>query len=80
MMDDMNKKYLATKISYETASVADLIQSHQDLLEQDDQIQSIISLGRKSMDFFMSIEEDSRVLYEVTQVKRRILQFLGLVD
>jgi hypothetical protein len=79
-MDDMNKKLTTAKIGYQTASVADLIQSHQDLLEQDDQIQSIISLGRKSMDFFMSIENDSRVLYEVTQVKRRILQFLGLID
>ena len=79
-MDDMNKKLTTAKIGYQTASVADLIQSHQDLLEQDDQIQSIISLGRKSMDFFMSIENDSRVLYEVTQVKQRILQFLELID
>ena len=68
------------QLGIDANEVANLIQSHQDILEQDDSICEAISGGRSSMEFFIALGDDSRALYEVRQTKEAVMRFLGLKD
>ena len=65
-------------VGIEATQVADLIQCHQDVLQQDDQIVADISNARLSLEFFMALKEDNRAYYEAKNIKHKILQHLGL--
>lgn len=65
-------------VGIEATQVADLIQYHQDVLQQDDQIVADISNARLSLEFFMALKEDNRAYYEAKNIKQKILQHLGL--
>ena len=67
------------QIAVGSSEIADLILNHQDLLETNDEIVENINTGRKSMEFFMALGEAPRALYEVKNIKQKILQHLGLV-
>jgi len=66
-------------VGIESTQVADLIQYHQDVLKEDEQIVEDISNARLSLQFFMSLGEDNRAYYEAKNIKQKILQHLGLV-
>ena len=66
------------QLGIDANEVANLIHSHQDILEQDDSICEVISGGRSSMEFFITLGDDSRALYEVRQTKEAVMRFLGL--
>ena len=65
-------------VGIESTQVADLIQHHQDVLKEDEQIVEDISNARLSLQFFMSLGEDNRAYYEAKNIKHKILQHLGL--
>jgi|TARA_R110000824_G_scaffold337173_2_gene523671 hypothetical protein len=67
-------------VGIESTAVADLIQGHQDILETNDKLVEDINIARKSMEFFMALDEAPRALYEATLIKSEILRFLGLID
>ena len=66
-------------VGIEATQVADLIQNHQDVLQEDEQIVTDISNARLSLEFFMALKEDNRAYYEAKNIKQKILQHLGLV-
>jgi hypothetical protein len=66
-------------VGIEATQVADLIQNHQDILQEDEKIVEDITNARLSLQFFMSIEEDNRAYYEAKNIKHKIMQHLGLV-
>lgn len=66
-------------VGIEATAIADLIQNHQDILQEDKRIVEDISNARMSLQFFMSLEEDNRAYYEAKNIKHKILQHLGLV-
>jgi|TARA_R110000765_G_scaffold275775_2_gene374009 hypothetical protein len=66
-------------VGIEATQVADLIQNHQDILQEDDGIVENIANARMSLQFFMSLEEDNRAYYEAKNIKHKIMQHLGLV-
>ena len=66
-------------VGIEATAIADLIQNHQDILQEDERIVEDISNARMSLQFFMSLEEDNRAYYEAKNIKHKILQHLGLV-
>lgn len=65
-------------VGIEATQVADLIQNHQDVLQEDEQIVTDISNARLSLEFFMALKEDNRAYYEAKNIKHKILQHLGL--
>ena len=65
-------------VGIEATQVADLIQNHQDVLQEDEQIVTDISNARLSLEFFMALKEDNRAYYEAKNIKQKILQHLGL--
>ena len=65
-------------VGIEATQVADLIQHHQDVLKEDEQIVEDISNARLSLEFFMALKEDNRAYYEAKNIKQKILQHLGL--
>ena len=75
----MNDKDIEAQLGLTSRSVADLIEQHQDILEQDDDICEVINLSRKSLEFFLAQDDDSRALYEAKSTQKAILSFLGLV-
>ncbi len=66
-------------VGIEANAVADLICNNQDILEKDDDIVENINVARKSMEFFMSLQENNRAYYEAKNIKEKIMQHLGLV-
>jgi hypothetical protein len=66
-------------VGIESTQVADLIQHHQDVLKEDEQIVADITTARLSLEFFMALKEDNRAYYEAKNIKQKILQHLGLV-
>ena len=73
-------KDIKALVGIEATQVADLIQGHQDILETSDEIVERINGARKSMEFFMALDEAPRALYEATNIKNEILGFLGLSE
>ena len=73
-------KDIKALVGIESHAVAELIQGHQDVLETNDEIVENINMARKSMEFFMALDEAPRALYEVNTLKNEILGFLGLID
>ena len=67
------------QIAIGSGEVANLIETHQDLLEENDEICEIVSLGRHSLEFFLASKESERALWEVNNTKEKVMQFLGLV-
>ena len=65
-------------VGIESTEVANLIQAHQDILQEDDKIVEDISNARLSLEFFMALKEDNRAYYEAKNIKHKILQHLGL--
>ncbi len=65
-------------VGIESTEVANLIQAHQDILQEDDKIVEDITNARLSLEFFMSLKEDNRAYYEAKNIKHKILQHLGL--
>ena len=65
-------------VGIESTQVADLIQHHQDVLKEDEQIVADITTARLSLEFFMALKEDNRAYYEAKNIKQKILQHLGL--
>ena len=75
----MNDKDIEAQLGLTSRSVADLIEEHQDVLEKDDDICEVINTSRKTLEFFLALDDDSRALYEATNCRKAILSYLGLV-
>jgi hypothetical protein len=73
-------KDIKALVGIESTAVADLIHGHQDVLETSDEIVERINVARKSMEFFIALDEAPRALYEATHIKNEILGFLGLSE
>ena len=73
-------KDIKALVGIESTAVADLIQGHQDVLETSDEIVESINIARKSVEFFIALDEAPRALYEATNIKNEILGFLGLSE
>ena len=67
------------QIALGSGEVANLIETHQDLLEADDHMCEVISFGRHSLEFFLALNDAERALWEVNNTKEKVMQFLGLV-
>ena len=67
------------QIAISSSEVANLIEMHQDILEQNDAVCEVIRLGRYSLEFFIASEDIERALWEVNNTKEKVMQFLGLV-
>ena len=65
-------------VGIESTEVANLIQAHQDILQEDDKIVEDITNARLSLEFFMALKENNRAYYEAKNIKQKILQHLGL--
>ncbi len=66
------------QIALGSTEVANLIELHQDLMEDNDDICEVINLGRHSLEFFIASGNEQRALYEVLNTKAKIMRFLGL--
>ncbi len=67
------------QIALGSGEVATLIETHQDILEQDDAICEVVTLGRHSLEFFIASGDEQRALYEVLNTKEKLMKFLGLI-
>jgi len=67
------------QIAIGSNEVANLIELHQDLLEDNDKICQIVHIGRCSLEFFMASGNDTRALYEVLNTRIKLMEFLGLM-
>jgi hypothetical protein len=72
-------KDIKALVGIESNAVAELIQNHQDILQEDDQIVASITNARLSLEFFMALKENNRAYYEARNIRQEILQHLGLV-
>lgn len=75
----MNDKDIQAQLGLTSRSVADLIEQHQDVLEESDEICETINSSRESLEFFLALGEESRALYEAKNCQQQILSYLGLV-
>ena len=75
----MNDEDIQAQLGLTSRSVADLIDQHQDALEESDEICETINLSRKTLEFFLALGEESRALYEAKNCQKQILSYLGLV-
>ena len=69
---------LRTQIELNSADVGRLLEYNQEFLEKDDDVCDAINNCRESMEFFLSIGEENRALYEILTTKRIILNYLGI--
>ena len=69
---------LRTQIELNSADVGRLLEYNQEFLEKDDDVCDAINNCRESMEFFLSIGEENRALYEILSTKRIILNYLGI--
>jgi hypothetical protein len=67
------------QIAIGSSEVANLIETHKDVLEEDGAICEVVRLGRYSLEFFLASEDAERALWEVNNTKEKVMQFLGLV-
>ena len=75
----MNDKDIQAQLGLTSRLVADLIEQHQDVLEENDEICETINSSRESLEFFLALGEESRALYEAKNCQQQILSYLGLV-
>ena len=75
----MNDKDIQAQLGLTSRSVADLIEQHQDVLEENDEICETINLSRKTLEFFLALGDENRALYEAKNCQKQILSYLGLV-
>ena len=75
----MKDKDIEAQLGLTSRSVADLIEQHQDVLEESDEICETINSSRESLEFFLALGEESRALYEAKNCQQQILSYLGLV-
>tara|TARA_Y100001937_G_scaffold68305_1_gene93321 strand:+ start:956 stop:1183 length:228 start_codon:yes stop_codon:yes gene_type:complete len=75
----MNDKDIEAQLGLTSRSVADLIEEHQDILSEDDNICEVINVSRNTLEFFLALGDESRALYEARNCRKSILTFLGLV-
>ena len=68
------------KLKVKACQIADLIQIHNDLIEDDRKICESIECSRKTTEFFLSIDDVSRARYEAEHCFKMVMNFLGLVD
>tara|TARA_R110000824_G_scaffold233677_1_gene421982 strand:+ start:250 stop:468 length:219 start_codon:yes stop_codon:yes gene_type:complete len=66
------------QISLGSTEIANLIETHQDLMEDNDAICEVVNLGRHSLEFFIALNDKERALYEVLNTKAKLMRFLGL--
>ena len=67
------------QIAIGSGEIATLIETHKDLMEENDDICEVVSWGRHSLEFFLASEDAERALWEVNNTKEKVMQFLGLV-
>ena len=75
----MKDKDIQAQLGLTSRSVADLIEQHQDALEESDEICETINLSRKTLEFFLALGDENRALYEAKNCQKQILSYLGLV-
>ena len=75
----MKDKDIQAQLGLTSRSVADLIDQHQDALEESDEICEVINLSRKTLEFFLALGDENRALYEAKNCQKQILSYLGLV-
>ena len=75
----MKDKDIQAQLGLTSRSVADLIDQHQDALEESDEICETINLSRKTLEFFLALGDENRALYEAKNCQQQILSYLGLV-
>ena len=75
----MKDKDIEAQLGLTSRSVASLIEDHQDILSEDDDMCEIINTSRESLEFFLKVGDESRALYEARNCRKSILTYLGLV-
>jgi len=75
----MKDKDIQAQLGLTSRSVADLIDQHQDALEESDEICEVINISRKTLEFFLGLGDANRALYEAKNCQQQILSYLGLV-
>jgi|TARA_R110000851_G_scaffold1035_1_gene3594 hypothetical protein len=65
-------------VGLEANAVADLIQYHESILAKDKRLIADIGVARRSLEFFITLNEDNRAYYEARNIKIKILESLGL--
>ena len=75
----MKDQDIQAQLGLTSRSVADLIDQHQDALEESDEICESIELSRKTLEFFLALGDENRALYEAKNCQKQILSYLGLV-
>jgi len=75
----MKDKDIQAQLGLTSRSVADLIDQHQDALEESDEICEVINISRKTLEFFLALGDENRALYEAKNCQKQILSYLGLV-
>ena len=75
----MKDQDMQAQLGLTSRSVADLIDQHQDALEESDEICETINLSRKTLEFFLALGDENRALYEAKNCQKQILSYLGLV-
>ena len=75
----MNDKDIQAQLGLTSRSVAELIDQHQDALEESDEICEVINISRKTLEFFLALGDENRALYEAKNCQKQILSYLGLV-
>jgi len=67
------------QIAIGSGEVANLIETHQDVLEENDAICEIVTWGRQSLEFCLASGNHEKALWEVNNTKEKVMQFLGLI-
>ena len=75
----MKDKDIQAQLGLTSRSVADLIDQHQDALEESDEMCEVINISRKTLEFFLALGDENRALYEAKNCQKQILSYLGLV-
>lgn len=75
----MNNDDIQNEIGMASRAIADLIDNHQDILEQDEDIKAKINLARYSLEFFLQLKEEKKALWEARQCQETIMKRLGLI-
>ena len=74
----MSEDELDNLVGMHSRQIADILESHQDVLEECEQICDDIQMSRRSLEFFISVKDQLKQLREVRWLQQRLLSFLGL--